>query len=194
MTMPTMMMTMDALFALTAPNWFLQTGNVLANTICWVVIAIGFVFTFLPIIPGQVFIVMGAFLHFFWLGPQHGMSWAGLGLLVVLMLLSFLLDYVAGAIGAKKFGATKWGVWGAIIGGLVGMLFMPFGLLLGPLAGAILGEVVFSRQHLKTATKSGWGSVLGTVMGVACKGVFAVMMVGTILVDIWWNHPLEAKM
>ncbi len=192
---------MDPLFALSVPNWLQASGNVLANTVCWIVIAIGFIFTFLPVIPGQVIILGGALLHFFWLGPEKGMSWTGLTIITIIMLLSFLLDYMAGAAGAKKFGATKWGVWGALLGGVIGIFLGPFGLLLGPLFGAIAfellgatvgamqGKMKFTKHHLTSATKSGYGTLLGTLAGVLLKGVAAVMMVGVIFLDIlnkWW--------
>ncbi len=197
---------MDPLLALTLPNWMHQSGNVLANTVCWIVIAIGFVFTFLPIVPGQVLIAVGGFMHYFWLGPEHGMSPVGLGILVVILVLSFVLDYVAGAAGAKKFGATKWGIWGALAGGIIGIFLGPLGLLLGPLLGAVTfellggiigaltGKIVFSRRNITSATKSGYGTVLGTIAGIILKGISAILMVATILADIWWKHPLEGSM
>lgn len=192
---------MDPLFALSLPNWLQASGNVLATTVCWIIIAIGFIFTFLPVIPGQVIILGGAVLHFFWLGPDKGMSWTGLIIITVIMLLSFLMDYMAGAAGAKKFGATKWGIWGALLGGVVGIFLGPFGLLLGPLFGAIAfellgamvgsmrGKMKFTKQHITSATKSGYGTLLGTLMGVLLKGVAAIMMVGVIFLDLinkWW--------
>jgi len=61
------------------------------------------------------------------------------------------------------FGGSRWGALGALIGGVVGMFFMPFGLLVGPLLGAVIGEMTVARRETKPAMISGVGSVVGTL-------------------------------
>ena len=177
----------SAILAISFPEWrdvLHFSGSALGHIIAAMIILVGFVATFLPIVPGPLVILIGALVHRFWLGAENGISWIGMGLLGLLCLGSFVLDYVAAAMGAKYFGASKWGAWGAIIGCIVGLFFGVFGILLGPLIGAFAFEILFARQKISPATKSTWGSLVGTLGGVAAKGVIAVAMVVWIIIDI----------
>jgi len=103
--------------------------------------------------------------------------------MVFCMLISQGLEFASGALGSKWFGGTKWGSIGAIIGGIVGIFFMPFGLILGPLFGAIIAEWVFAQQDLQTSSKSGVGSVFGVIVGMITKGGITILMVALFLLD-----------
>lgn len=109
--------------------------------------------------------------------------------LVVVCRVIIIADCVAGvrifsgAAGTKWFGGSKWGAWGALIGGIVGMFFFPFGLILGPLIGALLFEKFFAKKENTPALVSGVGSVLGTVAGMIVKFAVGLVMAGWILVD-----------
>jgi uncharacterized protein YqgC (DUF456 family) len=100
--------------------------------------------------------------------------------------ISQTLEFVSGAAGARWFGGSRWGAAGALIGGIVGMFFFPFGLLLGPLIGAFLFEFGFARKKLRPSTVSGVGSVAGTLGGMIIKVALGVLMVGYFLVDVIW--------
>jgi len=90
----------------------------------------------------------------------------GMGLLTLLV---SVLDYVVPALGARKFGATRSGVWGSVIGMLLGLvLFPPFGLFLGAFAGAVAGEMI-AGKHLEGALRAGWGVFLGTALSLGLK-------------------------
>ncbi|MEN8849297.1 MAG: DUF456 domain-containing protein [Akkermansiaceae bacterium] len=78
-----------------------------------------------------------------------------------------------------------WGVWIAT-GSLVGLFFMPFGLLLGPLIGAAGCEWLFAKKTATPATVSGVGSVIGTVAGLVLKMVVALLMVVVFAIDLFW--------
>jgi len=75
---------------------------------------------------------------------------------------------------------------GALIGGIVGMFFIPVGLILGPLIGAMFCEFVFAKKEVRPATVSGMGSVLGTVAGMVVKVVVGVLMIVWLVVDVIW--------
>jgi uncharacterized protein YqgC (DUF456 family) len=80
-----------------------------------------------------------------------------------------LLDYWIPILGTKKFGGTRWGVYGSIAGLVIGLLFFPpFGIILGPLLGALAGELFSGSDH-KTAVKAALGSFLGFVAGTLVK-------------------------
>ncbi len=79
--------------------------------------------------------------------------------------------------GAKYFGATRWGAIGGILGAIVGFFFGLPGLFIGPLAGAIIGELLGGKGVLP-AGKSGWGTFLGTTAGMIGKFAIGVIMIG----------------
>ncbi len=150
------------------PLWWLITALLMLA---------GLAGTVVPLIPGTVLILCGAVFHRLMLGPEHGAGWVTLVALTVLMLLSQALDFLSGSLGAKYFGATRWGAIGAIIGGVVGIFFGILGLLVGPLAGALLGELLGGRGILP-ATRSTWGTLLGTGAGLLAKVLIALIMLG----------------
>ena len=88
--------------------------------------------------------------------------------------------------GAKWFGGTRWGAGGAFVGGIVGLFFMPVGLIAGPLIGAFLFEKAFARQEMKPAVSSGIGSAVGTLAGMGMKIVIGLAMVAWFLIDSIW--------
>ena len=86
----------------------------------------------------------------------------------VVTLVVTVLDFVIPVWGAKVFGATKQGIYGSIIGMLVGTFLTPVGMITGLLAGAILGDM-YAGKKLSDAIGSGLGTFLGTMAGMAVK-------------------------
>lgn len=83
-----------------------------------------------------------------------------------------VLDYFIPMFGVRKFGGTKWGNWGCLIGTVAGLfLFPPFGVLIGPFAGAVIGELLGGKET-KHALRAGLGAFVGFLLGTALK--FAV--------------------
>lgn len=88
-----------------------------------------------------------------------------------------VIDFLLPVWFAKKFGATKKGIWGSIIGMLVGIFFTPVGMVLGLLLGAIIGDLLAGRTSGQ-ATRSGIAIFLGTFLSVGLKlGVAGVISV-----------------
>ena len=146
------------------------------------IMTVGLVGTVLPVIPGILLIYAGYLLYGFATGWQaYGLA-AIVGWSVVTGLV-LLLDFYAGAIGAKRYGASQYGTWGSLIGGLIGTLVAGFpGLIMGPFVGAAAGELLRGRSH-REALRSGWGTLLGFVVGSVVKIALGVVMIGTF---IWW--------
>ena len=146
------------------------------------IMAVGLAGTVLPIVPGILLIYAGYLLYGFATGWQaYGLP-AIVGWSVVTGFV-LLLDIYAGAIGAKRYGASRSGAQGSIVGGLIGALAAGFpGIILGPFAGAAAGELPRGRSY-REAFRSGWGTLIGFVVGSVVKIAIGLVMVGTF---IWW--------
>ena len=134
---------------------------------------LGLLGTIVPLIPGTILILAAAGLNH-WIFDSIG--WTTLLILTALMLLAQALDIVSGSLGAKWFGATRWGAIGGILGAVVGLFFGLFGLFLGPLVGALVGELL-GGQGLLPAGKSSWGTFVGTTAGLIGKFLIGVLMI-----------------
>ena len=93
-----------------------------------------------------------------------------------LVALTLVLDYVVPIIGTKLFGGTKYGKWGSLIGSILGMFILPWGILLGPFLGAFIGELI-GNQGTSDALKSGVGSFLGFIVGTGIKVVLCAYFI-----------------
>jgi len=142
---------------------------------------IGLAGTIIPILPSVPLVYAGYAVY----GLATGWRDYGLGIMAVLgaiTLIIVLLDYLAGALGARKFGASRAGMWGSIIGAILGVIFLNIiGLILGTFIGALIGELIVGRT-MHEAVKSGWGAFLGFLAGSFVKIVTATAMIG---VFIW---------
>ena len=148
-----------------------------------VLFAIGLIGTVVPILPGTTIILAGAVIHRMMLGPEKSIGWPTIGVLVLLTLATYALDFLGSYFGAKYFGATKWGTFGAIIGALIGLFFGIIGLFVGPVIGAITGEFVAGKRMI-AAGKAGWGSLLGNLAGMIGKLVIALAMITIFLMTV----------
>ena len=107
------------------------------------------------------------------------------GALAVLTLLAWSLDWIAGAIGAQRFGASRYAVVGATIGAVVGLFFALPGILLGPFLGAVIGELI-ARRDLEQAGRAGIGAWLGLLLGIAAKLALSLSMIAIfVFARIW---------
>lgn len=88
-----------------------------------------------------------------------------MGLLAVLVT---ILDYFVPIWGTKKWGGTKAGIWGSIVGLLIGLLFPPVGIIVGPFLGAVAGELIAGRNS-DDALRAGWGAFVGFLLGTGIK-------------------------
>ncbi len=104
-----------------------------------------------------------------------GLGW--LLLIGALGALGVIVDFVAATLGARRVGASRTALWGASLGTLIGMFFGVPGLLLGPFAGALLGELASGTSVLRS-THVGIGTWLGLLFGTLVKLVISLMMLG----------------
>ncbi|MCG8603196.1 MAG: DUF456 domain-containing protein [Verrucomicrobiales bacterium] len=149
-------------------------------------IVVGFIGTFLPIIPGTTLIFVGALVYYFTMGMESsGLAWQGLVFIGVLFVISLVLDGLSGAIGAKWFGSSKWGVIGALLGGIIGLFFGLPGLIIGPILGVFLFEMLIAKKEAKEASNSTIGTVVGGLAGIAARVILALGMVAWFVGDVF---------
>ena len=161
------------------------TGG-LAWLITGMLLLVGALGCVLPVLPGHLLLFLAAVAHRLMLGVEgSGLRWWSFLILGLLMAVSQALEMLSGAAGAKCFGGTRWGALGAIAGGIIGMFFIPIGLLAGPLLGAVAAELVWARRHPQQALVSGVGSVVGTLAGMAVKVVIGLLMIAWFFVDVF---------
>lgn len=158
-------------------------------TITGLLLLIGLLGTVIPLLPGTVLILVAAAWHAaamrWWVhADDPGIGWPGLFILALLVLLSQVLEMVSSALGAKYFGSSRWGAWGALAGGLIGIFFGIAGIFLGPVLGALAAELAIARRELKPAAKSTWGTLLGTVTGLLLKVGIGLVMAGYFFLDV----------
>lgn len=147
-----------------------------------VLIIIGVIFIIIGIIGCIVPGIAGPPFSFFALVllsiAKHGEPFS-VKFLVLMALLTIVvtgLDYAMPALGAKKFGASKFGFWGAIIGMLIGIIYAPpLGMIIGAFLGAIAGEMIKGKQSLE-ALKAGWGVFAGVMIGIILKLIASGIM------------------
>ncbi len=141
----------------------------------------------LPFVPGPLLIFAGCLFHTL-MRAQSAMSWWGIGLELLLLIISYLIDFASGAIGSKWFGGSKWAVWGVIVGGIVGIFFALPGMILGPIIGAFAFEMLFAQKKIAPAAKSTFGSVVGTGVGLVVRLGISVAMIALFFAEAVWRR------
>ncbi len=144
--------------------------------VVFLLVGVGLAGTVLPMLPGVPMIFIGLWLAA-WIDGYERVGGFTLGLLGVLTLLSVVIDFVASALGAKRVGASSRAIWGAAIGSIVGIFFGLPGLLLGPFAGAVIGELTVQGDSGKAA-KVGIATWLGLLFGTLAKIALSFAMIG----------------
>lgn len=141
-----------------------------------ILILVGVAGTVLPALPGLP-LVFGGMLLAAWAGGFEQVGVAMLVLLGLLTVLSLGIDFLATAMGAKRVGASRLALVGAVVGTVVGLFFGPIGLLTGPFVGALAGELIHGRE-VRQATRVGFGTWLGILVGTVLKIGLAFAMLG----------------
>lgn len=129
-----------------------------------------------PVIPGPLLVLAGALLYA-WHGDFLIITWGTLGVLATLTVVSKVLDYVASIIGARAFGASRWGMVGGCVGALAGFLLAN---IPGAIAGLFLGACLFEYargRDMKTSARVGLGTVIGFLAGTVGKILITVVMI-----------------
>ena len=153
--------------------------------ICSLLMLVGLVGVFAPILPGIPIAWLGLFIYAIGTGFER-ISVVTVIVFAALTALIMLLDFLAPILGAKKFQASKLGVLGAFIGMIIGIIFLGFwGVILGPFLGAFFFELLFARKQTKSALKAAFGTFIGYVVGALVKVIFICVMAGFFIASLF---------
>lgn len=127
---------------------------------------IGIIGCLLPVLPGPPLSYLGLILlHVTKFGQFSKTELIALAAMTIIVT---ILDYIVPIWGTRKFGGSKYGMRGATVGLIIGLFLGPAGIILGPLIGAIVGELIF-KDDMKYAIRAGFGSLLGFLTGIGLK-------------------------
>ncbi len=146
-------------------------------------IVIGMAGTVLPALPGVPIILIGLLL-IAWMDSFVAVSVSTMLWLGVLALLSVVIDFLATAEGARRFGAGRMAILGATLGLLVGLFFGLPGILFGPFLGAVAGHLL-GKASLDESMRAGVGASIGVVIGTASKVLIGFIMLVWFTLA-WW--------
>ena len=156
--------------------------DTVTETIAWIVLIAGMLLgtlgTIVPGLPGAVFLALGVVVFKFLIPAMFG--WWVVWTVIALTLISWAIDAFSGVLGARLGGATKYGMMGAAIGGLAGIIFGLPGLLLGPFVGSIVGDLYGKRTEVVSLLRSGTGATLGFVVSFVARIVLLIVMVAIV--------------
>ena len=144
-----------------------------------VLVIVGLAGTVMPVIPGALLVFAGLFVA----ARADGFARVGTVALVIigaLGVLSFVADFVASLLGAKRVGASPQALVGAALGGGIGLFLGLAGMIVGPFIGAVAGELL-ARGRIAQAGKVGLGTWLGLLAAAVLKVIIAFMMIATFL-------------
>ena len=137
----------------------------------------GLLGSILPVLPGAILIFAGMLIY----GFMTGFATLDLTFFVLqglILIIIFLVDYIASAAGTKRYGGSKQAAWGSIIGTILGVIILgPLGIIVGPFVGAVAVEL-FRGIKMAQAVRTGFGTIMGVLGGTLIKiGAEIIMIV-----------------
>lgn len=149
-----------------------------------VLMVLGVLGSFLPVLPGPSLSWVGLVLLYFTNAVPTNYWILGISFLITLIV--SVLDYLIPAKGTKKFGGSSYGIWGTNIGLIVGVFVpIPFGCIIGPFVGAFVGELIYDNKDHSRALKAATGSFMGFLASSFMKFVVCMMYLGLFFWVVW---------
>lgn len=148
---------------------------------------IGLAGSLLPVVPGALIVWLGVVTHRLWMGADTSVTWKIVIITGVLTLLGQVADFVMGVWGARRFGASWKGAVGAFVGAFIGFFVPPplFWLIVGPILGAVIGELAAGRTF-REGGKAGVGTVVGGILAFALKFGISVCVIALFFLDLFF--------
>ena len=150
----------------------------------FLLVLLGIVGAILPVLPGPLTGWFGLLaLHLTSVIP---LNWTFLGITLAIALIIWILDYIIPAMGTKKFGGSKYGVYGTTIGLIIGLFVpIPLGVLIGAFLGAFIGELLYDSKDTQRAIKASFGSFIGLLASAFIKFFVALVYCVLFFSKIW---------
>jgi len=161
-----------------------MTADILIYAASLLLVLAGVAGLLLPAIPGAPLLFGGLFLASWWENFEYVGFWT-LTALAILAVLTYVVDFVAGAMGAQKYGASNRAMLGAALGAIVGIFFGLVGVIVGPFVGAMIAEFSLDDKNLDDASRAGYGATIGLLLGTAFKMALAFTMLGIYAIVRW---------
>ena len=141
-----------------------------------ILVVLGLAGSILPILPGPPLIFVGLFLLALLKHFSPPLTPTLVIILAIVTILVVVMDHIIPLLGAKRYGASKWGVWGSVLGMAIGIFWSPFAMLMGAIIGAVVAEWLVGKKK-REALRAGWGVVMGTLIATILRlGVSGVMI------------------
>jgi uncharacterized protein len=138
-----------------------------------ILMILGIIGCLVPVLPGPPFSFLGLLLlHFSRFGEFQKATLIAFGIIAVVVT---IFDYIIPVWGTRKFGGSKYGTRGALIGLIIGFFLGPAGIIVGPMVGAFVGEMIF-KDDIRYASRAGFGSLLGFLAGIGLKLAASLIM------------------
>ncbi len=151
-------------------------GEIILFAISLLIMFVGIAGIIVPIIPSIPLIWLGAFLYALFTHFEK-ITWMVLLIFAMLTIFSIVLENLGNVYGAKRFGATRWGIIGSVVGTGIGFyLGGPIGLILGPIVGTVVFELIGGKGY-KGALKSGLGNFMGFLGSSVLKFIIGLAMI-----------------
>ncbi len=147
--------------------------DILLFTLGLMLVILGILGSFLPVLPGPPLSWLGLAM-LYWTDAVASEPWILWGAFAVAVMIS-VLDYVIPAMGTKRFGGTRKGIWGTNIGLVIGLIApIPMGVIIGPFLGALAGELLHDATDFRRAFRAATGSFLGFLTSTFIKLVYGI--------------------
>jgi len=149
-----------------------------------ILMLLGLAGSILPILPGPPLSFIGLFLLALLRHFSPPLTPALVIILAIVTILVIVMDYIIPLLGARRYGASKWGVWGSVLGMAIGIFWSPFGMLVGAFIGAVVVEWLVGKTK-REALRAGWGVVVGTVFATILRLGVSGMMTYYFILALW---------
>jgi uncharacterized protein YqgC (DUF456 family) len=149
-----------------------------------ILMLLGLAGSILPILPGPPLSFIGIFILALLKHFSPPLTPTLVIILAIVAILVVVMDYITPLIGAKRYGASKWGVWGSVLGMAIGIFWSPFAMLVGAFIGAVVAELLVGKKKGE-ALRAGWGVVIGTLFATILRLGVSGMMTYYFILALW---------
>ncbi|RQP08716.1 MAG: DUF456 domain-containing protein [Chryseobacterium sp.] len=150
-----------------------------------VLLILGILGTLLPALPGLLLSLAGLLIYKF--GTDADLSMAYIYIFAALTLASIVLEYLIPARTTRKYGGTRWGSIGSVVGTFIGLFFIPipFGFLIGMFLGVLVGELLHDSKDLSKAWRATKGALVGFIIGTGFNLIVALAMLTVVILNLF---------